>query len=168
MLDEIPIECNNNIIKFLRPIEYAYLNKYYNAKSKEISNRASCIIFRNVYAYFTQIKTINHPIRTQTRFDGIIIYNLINSTPFYISIYLKKFYPRKLINGALIFYVSNINRYNYEVEDNDLIKMLVFISFYMSAENYIKISEVLRILPKKYYLSLYKCFNKYKLLNNSS
>lgn len=166
-MDLIAEDSRNIIINFLRPIEYAYLNKYYYDKSKEIMERSSLIITRNVRAYFIQIKTINNPVNIKKN-NGVVIYKLINSTPVYISIYLRKFYPKKITNGALVFYVSNLNRYDYEIDDNDLIKILVFVIFYMDVEVSIKLSEVLRILPKKYYLSLYNCFIKYKILNYKS
>lgn len=167
-MNTISMDTHDIIFSFLRPDEYRSLNKYHYEKSKEKIAWASAVIKRSIVSYYTQIKTINKPIKVKIGNSNYSFYKLINSSPVYSKIYVKKFYPRKLISGALVFYISNVNRYDYELEDKDLIKMLVFTIFYMKESSLHKLNEVLRILPKKNYTNLYKCFVKYKVLNSKA
>ncbi len=167
-MNTISTDSYDMIFSFLRPDEYRYLSKYDYLKSKEKIASSADIIKRNLLRYHIQIKTINKPIHIKSRGIDFSFYKLLNSAPVYCKIYVKKFYPRKLISGALVFYVSNINRYDYELDDSELVKMLIFTVFYLKADNSHKLDEVLRILPKKYYTNLYKCFVKYKVLNSTN
>ena len=96
---------------------------------------------------------------------GVKLGFLANSTynPVYCKIYLIKFYPRSLLKKSLIFYAININRYEMQYEE-DILKMIIFIVFYMQSEEIIKLKELLRILPKKNYINMYESFIKFSVL----
>jgi hypothetical protein len=164
----LSLEENDIILSYLKPSDYEGIDKFLNEHSKDRKNKYSNIIIRNFRSFIIQKKIITKKLPVTNLNSGIYsnynVYRQLSNCPLYSKIYLKKFYPRKLISGALIFYASNINRYELEFEENDILKMIIFTVFYMKADCIDKLNEILRLLPKNKYIKLYEAFIKFKVL----
>lgn len=168
-MNNLSVEELDNILSYLSPKTYKCVSKYYNNHANERLNKYASIISKNIKCFFIQKKIItsmNSSIelnRSRGLYGAFRQINMMTYNPVYCKIYLIKFYPRSLLKRSLIFYASNINRYEMQYEE-DILKMIIFIVFYMQSEEIIKLKELLRILPKKNYINMYESFIKFSVL----
>lgn len=146
---------NNDLVNYI--FEYTGINelKYINKKIENIRkqkiNKAALIINKYIYKFIKSKKSSLDLSTSELR------------------VYVKKYYPYKLRETAIIFYVSNIYRYNYDDISQELFNMINLLTFMMDdVPINDRFFQLIDLLDNKQFNSFYDSIIKFNVIYKMS
>lgn len=140
-----------NIFEFSGIYELKYINKKIELIRKEKIKNSSLIINKYIYNFIKA--KFNIPV------------NNVKD----LRIYTKKYFPYKLREASIVFYISNIHRYQVDNISEELFNTINFIIFIMNDISInIRFSQLIDILDNNQFYNFYESILKFKIIYDNN